>query len=281
MSGGFPFVNNLWIDSGTTLSPYNNRACSITIPDAGNVVGLTITQNDTTNNPKAVSIVNTGTGNGVFIDQNGAGTALNIDYDGAGSVNVVSIYSNSTYRALYVEAEASIANDYCAAEIYSNVAQTGTGGGGLNALVRITSDNASSTAVLCRFRNDGTGDNLLLDQDGNGIALHIDNDGTANSITIEGTTVTDFIVTKAGNVGIGTATFGANSVSVFSIVNGTAPAAAVANQIQIYSADTTDTTATLALMLEQAVEEIGTFTPSHKFKIFVNGIAYWFQLDAV
>ena len=31
----------------------------------------------------------------------------------------------------------------------------------------------------------------------------------------------------------------------------------------------------------QAVEAIGTFTPSHKVKIVINGTEYWIQLDAV
>lgn len=31
----------------------------------------------------------------------------------------------------------------------------------------------------------------------------------------------------------------------------------------------------------QAVEAIGTFTPSHKVKIKINGVEYWIQLDAV
>jgi len=84
-----------------------------------------------------------------------------------------------------------------------------------------------------------------------------------------------------GNIGIGATTFGANAVSVLGIFNGTAPAAHVDNEIQIYSADTSDNTSTLALMLEQAVEDIGTFTASHKLKVLINGTAYWISLDAV
>ena len=86
-----------------------------------------------------------------------------------------------------------------------------------------------------------------------------------------------------GNVGIGALPFswGANSVNVFGIYNGTAPAAAVANEIQIYSIDSSDATATLGLMLEQAVEAIGTFTASHKIKVLLNGTEYYLSLDSV
>lgn len=83
------------------------------------------------------------------------------------------------------------------------------------------------------------------------------------------------------NVGILTSTFGANSDGVLAIANGTVPAAHVDNEIQLYSVDSSDNTSTLALMLEQVVEDIGTFTASHKIKIKVNGTEYWIQLDAV
>lgn len=85
------------------------------------------------------------------------------------------------------------------------------------------------------------------------------------------------------NLGLNTSTWGANADTVFAIKNGTPPAAAVADEIQIYSKDSSDgaANATLALMLEQAVEVIGTFTPSHKIKIWLNGTEYWLQLDAV
>ncbi len=87
---------------------------------------------------------------------------------------------------------------------------------------------------------------------------------------------------SAGNVGIGAApTFGATAVSVFAIKTGTPPAAHVDDEIQIFSVDSSDSAATLGLMLEQAVEDIGTFTASHKIKVKINGTEYWVQLDAV
>jgi sugar lactone lactonase YvrE len=88
-------------------------------------------------------------------------------------------------------------------------------------------------------------------------------------------------IDNAGNVGIGTTTTDSTAVKVLSIANGTAPTAHVDNQIQAYSVDSSDATATLGLMLEQQVEDIGTFTESHKIKIKINGTEYWISLDAV
>lgn len=57
-----------------------------------------------------------------------------------------------------------------------------------------------ASAVAATVINAGTGDGLFLDQNGNGVALHIDNDGTANSITVEGTTTTDLVLNKTGEL---------------------------------------------------------------------------------
>ena len=53
------------------------------------------------------------------------------------------------------------------------------------------------------------------------------------------------------------------------------------NSIEVLGKDSSDAATTLHLNMEQAVESIGTFTPSHKVKIYVNGVEYWIQLDAV
>lgn len=53
------------------------------------------------------------------------------------------------------------------------------------------------------------------------------------------------------------------------------------NSIEVLGKDSSDAATTLHLNMEQAVEVIGTFTPSHKIKIYINGTEYWLQLDAV
>jgi hypothetical protein len=88
-------------------------------------------------------------------------------------------------------------------------------------------------------------------------------------------------IDHAGNVGIGVPVMDTTGKVVLAIANGTAPGAHIDNTIQVYSVDSSDATATLGLMLEQAVEDIGTFTASHKIKVKINGTEYWLQLDAV
>ena len=38
---------------------------------------------------------------------------------------------------------------------------------------------------------------------------------------------------------------------------------------------------TLALVLDQGVEAVGTYTASHKIKVKINAVEYWLALDAV
>jgi hypothetical protein len=79
------------------------------------------------------------------------------------------------------------------------------------------------------------------------------------------------------------ASVGTSGTGVFCLNNGTEPTTSPAGVVQIYSKDSSDgaANATLGIRTEQAVEAIGTFTPSHKHKIWLNGVEYWIQLDAV
>jgi len=90
-------------------------------------------------------------------------------------------------------------------------------------------------------------------------------------------------LTDTKNMGLGTSTFGTSAVGVLGIANGTVPSTSPAGMIQLFSVDSSDgaTNATLGLRTEQAVEDIGTFTASKKLKIWINGVEYWIQLDAV
>lgn len=87
-----------------------------------------------------------------------------------------------------------------------------------------------------------------------------------------------------GNVGIGVNTFGAGASGVLGIGNAAVvPTSSPANMIQVYAKDSSAGSAnsTLSIRTEQAVETIGTFTPSHKLRIWINEVEYWIQLDAV
>lgn len=132
---------------------------TITAADEENGVALTITQNDVTNNPKAVSIVNAGTGVGVDLDQTGNGTALEIDNDG-------------TDYGIYIHQDGVLAADKNALYVYSNAAQTNS------ALVNFKQDNASSDKNVLRIDNDGTGAGIATYQTGNYYANYIGNAGT-------------------------------------------------------------------------------------------------------
>jgi hypothetical protein len=108
-----------------------------------------------------------------------------------------------------------------------------------------------------------------------------DADSTWKIVSFQTWTTERFGVSAVWNVHINAATDETWSVWVLSIANWTAPDAHVDNQIQIYSVDSADSTSTLGLFLEQAVEDIWTFTESHKIKVYINGVAYYISLDAV
>ena len=99
-----------------------------------------------------------------------------------------------------------------------------------------------------------------------------------SSINDDGSTVK----TKTNvNVSIGGAAVGTGGKQVLIQKVGTAPGTVVAGTIESFAVNSGDGTATIGLMLEQAVEAIGVFIPSHKIKINLNGQDYWLQLDLV
>ena len=57
--------------AGATVGYTYDSNVAVTVANTANVVGLTVTQNDTTNNPMAVSVTNAGTGNAVRITSTG------------------------------------------------------------------------------------------------------------------------------------------------------------------------------------------------------------------
>lgn len=108
-----------------------------------------------------------------------------------------------------------------------------------------------------------------------------DNTGNVNC-SFAGNT-NSYVSALLGNFGIKTTTWGTSAVGVLGIGNGTEPSTSPANMIQIYSKDSSagSANATLAFRTEQAVEAIGTFTASHKIRVWLNGVEYHIQLDAV
>ena len=112
----------------------------ITVADTSNVVGLTIIQNDSTNNLRGISVTNAGTANTIFIDANG-----NVGTTASTSGAILITNTNNTSYAI---------------NIYSNA------GASAGALMRIFADNTAFDQPLLHLATDGTAGgaaNLRLD----------------------------------------------------------------------------------------------------------------------
>ena len=65
-------------------------------------------------------------------------------------------------------------------------------------------------------------------------------------------------------------------------IGGPAPGTQAAGKVVVGQKDSSvGSTATLDIETEEDVVVIGTFTPSHKLAIWINGVEYHIQLDAV
>jgi hypothetical protein len=91
------------------------------------------------------------------------------------------------------------------------------------------------------------------------------------------------VISTDGNVGIGGTTFDGTARKTFQITGSTEPGGSVQDTVQFYEKDSSQGAGhgTLGLYLEEAVEAIGTFTATHKLRVWINGTEYWIQLDAV
>jgi hypothetical protein len=159
-----------------------SKGQAITIANTINQVGLTVTQNDTTNNNNALSIVNTGTGMGLVIDQQSVGYAIDATWKGAatngtygyrfrnsgaagftgdGAMMLIHLINGSdTGRAVYIQHSGTNTG---------NVFESRHGGAG------------SGDAGV--FTNQGTGRALFVDDNGPGssASLYVDRDGNSSS----------------------------------------------------------------------------------------------------
>lgn len=83
-------------------------------------------------------------------------------------------------------------------------------------------------------------------------------------------------ITSAGNLGLGTSTFGTSAATVFSIANGTAPTTGPADTIQIYSTDLSAGNTMLSLYTEGTVVNANTTAAAtHRIAIRINGTVYY------
>jgi hypothetical protein len=134
-----------------------------------------------------------------------------------------------------------------AASLYENTTgggNTSVGAGSLNE----NTTGSSNTSIGCS-------------------TLGLNTTGGSNIAVGEGSL--QFNTTGSSNISIGNFTESANHDNC--IIIGTLATATSNNQIVIGSTDTP----------VGSVTTVGTFTPSHKFKVLLNGVEYWIQLDAV
>jgi hypothetical protein len=141
--------------------------------------------------------------------------------------------------------------------------------------------NSDATRFLSIFggHSGNLGTNLIFKNDA-GSHFRI---GTAASVTGSGY-AEKIRLDVDGNLGIGVTSFGTSATGVLGLsADKVVPTTSPAGMVQIFADDSSDgsANATLAIRTEQAVEAIGTFTPSNKLKIWINGTEYWIQLEAV
>lgn len=168
-------------DNGNTIVTAGALPVSITVPIGSNNVALLLTQNNTTNNPVVLSLVNTGTGNditatnwsiskgGIFT---GAGATLTPITDTSG-LNVTS--TAATSHAITVTKSA------------------GTG-----AALELNYSSAANEAGL-RVIHSGSGDAVTIDNNGTGDGIFVDATlGNDSGIRIQGGPSTGLIVNTTG-----------------------------------------------------------------------------------
>jgi hypothetical protein len=143
-----------------------------------------------------------------------------------------------------------------------------TGGGntsyGSNSLEKNTSGGGNTSVGAGSLNENTTGSsNTSIGCS----TLGLNTTGGSNIAVGEGSL--QFNTTGSSNISIGNFTESANHDNC--IIIGTLATATSNNQIVIGSTDTP----------VGSVTTVGTFTPSHKFKVLLNGVEYWIQLDAV
>ena len=108
----------------STVTISDAGGIATTIANTGNAIGLSVTQNDTTNNPNAVTITNAGSGDGIGITQNGTGYAIDIT-------------GTSTTGTLF--------------NVYTNAIRSS------GVLFNFVDDNASTVSSVMNIQSDGSG----------------------------------------------------------------------------------------------------------------------------
>ncbi len=152
--------------SGYLIESYNNNASF-----SGRMLSTHIDHASATG--VGVYVVNDGTGNGAFIDQNGDGISLNIDSEA------------TTAAGIRVASDAATTGDV----IYGSTAQSTYQGN----VIRGEVNGASATGRAAYFKNVGTGNGVMIDQDGNGVGLNIDSEATTATAVVVDVPCNNFV----------------------------------------------------------------------------------------
>jgi hypothetical protein len=176
---------NNFVATSTIASTFAGGIVS-TIANAADKVGLTVTQNDTTNNPVGVSVTNAGTGNGLNITQSGIGKALNVTTNSTSGASPLTkplasfSSTNATYdqwlmelnnagtmTALDIQQQSPLNYHENGLSVVSNIDQTTIQQG----FVIFWQKGASSTDEVLEVVNDGIGDTAYINTNNNAYGL--------------------------------------------------------------------------------------------------------------
>lgn len=196
----------LTTDSLTTLDArwVKTTGGTITIPNGGNAVALTVNQNDATNNPRSVVVNHSGTEIALLINRGTGSPGIDVEFTGTtgGGNNVGGFYTQSGTAT-----SAAAFNMY-----WNSSAFTGIAGYGV---CNIRQGHASATGNNLVVEQAGTGKGLALNHTGiTGIGLDLSRSGNSSSAVTglvvntsnSGSGVAYAAIFQTGNVGIGTTT---------------------------------------------------------------------------
>jgi len=247
----FTFANDpdtgFWRPANNTLAASTNAAERLRIDSSGNVgIGTTA--------PDALLSVN-------GVASFGDGTAAAPSITNLGDLNTgiffpaadsISLSTNGVERfAIISTGEIRIPGNTQLTNAGNNLIYTTTAA----STIELRCNNAQqATASFILLNGRGPNDNILF-----------------NTNAIE-----RMRISAAGNLGLGTSTFGTSAATVLAIATGTAPTTGPADTIQIYSTDLTAGNTMLSLYTEGTIVNANTTAAAtHRIAIRVNGTVYY------